>query len=392
MMNPPVVNPAAAPVAIVGRDALTDAVAKAKLVIERAATVPILNNVRLVAEAGKLAVVATDLDMELCVTLQGEVDVRFDTTVPVDLLLSMCRRAPKAERVVLTLGTTETGEDDPVYDIAILTFGKGTFTINALPPAEYPPFDDFPGKTHQFRVPGSTFWNALDAVRGAVSTEETRYYLNGVYLYRAPDALRTVATDGHRLYCQDMLPPDGSEKVPGVIVPRKMVEILHRLMKGKGAPAGAAICVDEQFFAIGWGDLLIRTKLIDGTFPDYGRVLPTGNDNVVTFDSAKLVEAIEAATVVSGERGRAVRAEIGATECTLSVRNPDAGSTAVMVDCAHDGPDITVGFNASHLLQAIQTACPAGGDITLKMADAESPVLLTGEEHGWTGCLMPMRA
>lgn len=389
------IDPAAAPAAIVDRAALTAAMAKIKLVTEHRSTIPILANARLAAEAGELVLIGTDLDMEIRVRIGGEIDGRFDATVAVGLLADMCKKAPKSERVTITLGSTESLEEGAnavaSYDTAAFQFGRGNYRLHALPSADFPAFPGFKGNPHKFAVPGSTFWNAIDAVFGAMSAEETRYYLNGVYLHRTDTALRATATDGHRLYCQDMLPPDGSEGIPGVILPRKAVEVVHKLLKGKAAPKSATIKLDDTYFAIAWDNVVIRSKLVDGSFPDYGRVLPTGNDKAAVVDAKQLTEAVGAVTVISSVRGRAVKLNFEKGTLTLSVANPDSGTASTSIDCDYDHDQMEIGFNTQYLLSMIGTACPSGGDFTFKLAEPGSPTLIVGEEFGWTGCLMPMR-
>ncbi|WP_195161800.1 DNA polymerase III subunit beta [Mesorhizobium sp. NBSH29] len=409
MKNEPKIAATATPIAVIDRAAFSAAVEKIKLVTVTRDIIPILANVKLAAEAGDLVLTGTDISMDIRIRVPGEVDSRFSTTVPVSLLASMCSKSPKSDRIVMSLPAAQednTGDNASEAASARFEFGKAVFWLQTISPTDFPEAKTFKAKPHRFALPGSTLWNAFDAVKAAISTEETRYYLNGVYFHLASDAtyrydddaeggkslfLRATATDGHRLYSQTMSAAKGSLKMPGVIIPSKAVNVLHKLLKGKFAPRQVDIKMDEELFVIGWDNVQIATKLVDGEFPDYGRVMPTGNDKVATLDAKDLNDTLQAVTVIASERGRAVKAVFEGGKCTLSVNNPDTGAASSDLGCDYEGERIEIGFNADYLTSMIANACPAGGDIVFQMASASDPILIRGEENGWLGVLMPMR-
>lgn len=413
------------PTAIVKRDDLRTALERMKLVVDKRNTIPILSNVMLSADAGSMLLTATDLDMEIRIRIEGEVDGRVATTLPADLLHQMTVKAPKCERAAITLLPGQPAqrpvivddqhqrdddgqlmyEDVPsnhfVSNHTTLAMGKTIYKLNSLPVDDFPEIlGKFKGKTTKFDLPGSSLWNAIDAVRAAMSAEETRYYLNGIYFFRheyGDPVLRAVATDGHRCYVQEMLAPEASEGMPGVIIPRKMCNALHTLLKGKACPRKVRIEIgtnagDIMMVRMSFGDITVTSKLVDGTFPDYVRVIPTGNSKVATIDAAAMLAAIDAVSVVSSERGRAVRLTFEENQVLLSVNNPDSGTAQTVVASDHDFDPMEIGFNASYLQSAITDACPCpGDDVVFRLADAGSPTLILGSLHGWLGVLMPMR-
>ncbi|TIW20141.1 MAG: DNA polymerase III subunit beta [Mesorhizobium sp.] len=289
-------------------------------------------------------------------------------------------------------------------------FEKVNYRLQDLPIADYP---NLAGgtPTHTFSIPGADLVESFGGVAMAISTEETRYYLNGVYLHhvepRAIDAyhgdhgaLRMVATDGHRLCRQDLAATEGMAGMPGVIIPRKTVALLQKLLKGKACPETVHVAIgahrhEGEGYVQGkaifsFDNVTVTTKLVDGTFPDYQRVIPTDNDKPATFKAADLAEGVRAVELISSERGRAVKLTFSAGKCQLVVNNPDQGSATANVAADYDSDDLEIGFNAKYMQDFIATA--GGEDITLTMADAGSPtVITTPDRKGWLGVLMPMR-
>lgn len=393
MKNETQITASVLPTAVVDRHMLKAAIDKIRLVVENRNTMPVLSNVKLSAEAGDLVLTATDLDIEISVRVPGEVDGRMATSVPAAVLQSVCSKAPKSDKVTLMMILDDEAIEANTLEAsyARIEFGKTTYRLNAITADDFPVFPVSTSKTHRFNLPGSTFWNALDSVKGAISTEETRYYMNGIYLAHIGESLRAVATDGHRLYAQNMAAPKGCEDMPGVIIPQKVVGVLHKLLKAKDAPTKVAVRVNDVHLWVTWENVTIKSKLVDGTFPDYARVIPTGNDKVATLDTKILTEAVNAVSVIMSDRGRAMKLAIAKGLCTLSVNNPDTGSADTEIGCDYDDDAVEIGFNVKYMLDMIANACPAGGDIVFKMADAGSPTLVVGEQAGWAGVLMPMR-
>lgn len=385
--------PAGPATALADRAALTRALDIVANVVEKRHTAPILSNVCLVGDGSNLTVTGTDLDIEIAVKLPAAADSHFAVTLPAHTMKDLVKKAPASEFVGFTAAH---GDSNAVT----VDFEKVNYRLQDLPVADYPNLSGG-NPSHSFTVPGADLLESFGGVAMAVSTEETRYYLNGVYLHhvepRAIDAyhgdhgaFRMVATDGHRLCRQDLAATEGMKGMPGVIVPRKTVALLQKLLKGKTCPASVRIELSDKMLRLMFDDVTVTTKLVDGTFPDYQRVIPTQNDKPASFKSADLAEAVRAVELISSDRGRAVKCTFDRGNCRLAVNNPDQGSANADVATDYAGDMIEIGFNAKYMQDFIATA--GGEEITLTMADAGSPtVITTPGRKGWLGVLMPMR-
>lgn len=334
-------------------------------VVEARNIIPILSNVLLTASAGRLQVTGTDLDIVATDSTPAEVIAPGSLCVDAKLLSDIAKKA--GGDVTLSL------EGDQL----IVKSGRSRFALPTLPAEDFPSLD---GGTFdaQFEIDLAALFAP---VAFAISTEETRYYLNGVFLHTHDENLRAVATDGHRLSRHQIAYP-GEDAFKGIIVPRKTVGLL---------PKGTvSVSVSESKIRISTGDFVITSKLVDGTFPDYERVIPTGNDKVAVFDSNAMRSAAARVSVVSSERGRAVKLAFADGAATLTVNNPDSGSATEEVAVSYDSDPLEIGFNSQYLTELVGIF-PAG-DIRLALADSGSPSLFTSEKAPeLLAVLMPMR-
>ncbi|WP_296585661.1 DNA polymerase III subunit beta [Xanthobacter sp.] len=396
----------------ISRDALAAALDRVGRVVETRNTIPILSNVRLVARPpeqaaanggtsnGTIAVTGTDLDMEAISTAEAEVVAPGETTLPAKMASDFVRKLPAGAKVELA--------DDGERGKLTIKSGRSRISVNTLPSGDFPDLSagDF---SNSFALPASALLNMLDRVSFAISSEETRYYLNGIYLHVAQSedgpALRVVATDGHRLAQHQVQAPQGTENLPGVIVPRKAVGEIARLLKPLGEES-VRLEVSTTKLRLTAGVTTLTTKLIDGTFPDYGRVVPSGNDKVAALDKEALGEAVGRVSTVSNERGRAVKFSFAPPEqasgtdgvangargaLTLTVQNPDMGNATDELEAAYDAEPLDIGFNASYVAEIL--AAVPGARVQMAMADAGAPCLITSEADGAGSLfvLMPMR-
>jgi DNA polymerase-3 subunit beta len=382
------------PSALMPRAALASALASFKRVVNKRESIPVLSNVLMRSDAAGAVIEGTDLDIRLRAIIPGAIaDDAFALTVPAHLALDLAKRAA-SDDVTITQG-----------DLAGFDFGGHVAKLQTLPVDDFPSLNFSGDVRAEFEADADAFREGLEAVAFAMSTEETRYYLNGAYLHTATAAdgariWRLVATDGHRLARHDLAGcavPEGVDH--GVILPSKAVAVLLDLLKpvyeGKGkakvrtSPASLSITLNcsKARFVFGGYDLVV--KLVDGTFPNYGRVIPTGNSIHATFDPDAFAAMIRRVSAVSSERGRAVKLDFDGGAIMASVRNPDAGDTSdIMTADAHDGRPLEIGFNARYLLDVMDHL---SGPITIKMADAGTPTLFTGSDPRTLIVLMPMR-
>jgi DNA polymerase III subunit beta len=352
-------------------------------VVERRNTIPILANVLVKADRGKLSLKATDLDLEVSDSTAAEVAPGGSTTVPAHMFYEIVRKLPDGAQIILE------GSGDRA--VLSLRAGRSRFTLQTLPESDFP--DLAAGEmSHSFKVAAADLKRLIDKTQFAISTEETRYYLNGIYLHTAGTAkaamLRAVATDGHRLAQVELPLPEGAAGMPGIIVPRKTVGEVQRLIETGEGDVAIELSAGKIRFTI--GNVVLTSKLIDGTFPDYARVIPVNNDKSLIVDKTDFEAAVDRVSTVSSERGRAVKLSITGGRLVLSVTNPDSGSATEEIEVEYEADPLDIGFNSRYLLDI---AAQIEGEVAvLKLADPGSPTLIQDKDaKGALYVLMPMR-
>jgi DNA polymerase-3 subunit beta len=365
------------------RAALLRALAHVQSVVERRNTIPILSNVMIRAEKGRLALSATDMDLEIVETVEAQVVGEGATTAPAHTLYDIVRKLREGSQIELQMSG----------DKAAMTLrsGRSTFTLACLPSEDYPLMagGELP---HNFTLQASELKGLIDRTKFAISTEETRYYLNGIFLHATKsgdtEVLRAVATDGHRLARVEMLLPDGAAGMPGVIVPRKTVAELRKLIDETELEIGIALSDTKIRFV--FGDAVLTSKLIDGTFPDYDRVIPTNNDKVLEVECKPFAEAVDRVSTISTEKSRAVKLALERGTVTLSATSPENGTATEEIEVRYNAAPIEIGFNSRYLLDITEQI--VGEWVVFAMADAASPTIV--RERAETSALyvlMPMR-
>jgi DNA polymerase-3 subunit beta len=352
-------------------------------VVERRNTIPILSNVLLAASGASLEMKATDLDLEVTEAAAATIEQAGATTVPAHLLYDIVRKLPEGAEVMLKV-------DESGNSMSVIS-GRSSFRLQCLPQSDFPELSAG-SFSHIFRLESEALKSLIDKTQFAISTEETRYYLNGIYLHTHEEGgklkLRSVATDGHRLARAEIEAPAGSEGMPGIIIPRKTVSELQKLVDDPDVAVTTELSDTKIRFTI--GSVVLTSKLIDGTFPDYQRVIPTGNDRKLVIDRQTFAQAVDRVSTISSERGRAVKLAISSGLVTLTVNNPDSGSATEELAADYDSDPMEIGFNARYLLDV--AAQLSGGEARFMLADAGSPTLIhdTADDHALY-VLMPMR-
>ncbi len=352
-------------------------------VVERRNTIPILSNVLLSANGASLEMKATDLDLEVTEAVAAQIDQAGATTVPAHLLYDIVRKLPDGSEVMLKT-------DDGGNAMTVVS-GRSNFRLQCLPQSDFPELTAGTF-THSFRIPAEELKALIEKTQFAISTEETRYYLNGIYLHTIESAgalkLRSVATDGHRLARAEVEAPSGSEGMPGIIVPRKTVAEIQKLVDQPDLVVTVELSDTKIRLTI--GSVVLTSKLIDGTFPDYQRVIPANNERKLVIDRQSFAQAVDRVSTISSERGRAVKMSIADGQVTLTVNNPDSGSASEEVAADYDSDPMDIGFNARYLLDVAGQL--SGSDARFMLADAGSPTLIqdTSDERALY-VLMPMR-
>lgn len=376
------------------RDALVPALAAATRVVDRRNTIPVLSNVLIeAADDGAVTLTATDLDMEIRVRLAARVGEAGRTTIHAGRLHYIVGKLQAGADIEM-----ETTADDTS---AMLRSGRSRFTLSTLHPDDFPAFATGDWAAG-FDIPAETLAEAIETTTFAISTDETRYYLNGVHMHAVGGALGAtlvaVATDGHRLSKWARPAPVGAEAMPGIIVPRKTAAEIGRLCKG--ASDQARVEVSTEKIRLTLGDTHLTSRLIDGTFPDYVRVVPATSSFVVSFDREALAASADRVMVVQTGKGSAVKCAFRDGVATISATNPDVGSATEEMAFDDEGgedgrsADVEIGLNGRYLRDALSSF--AGDRVTVGLTDPGTPAVLRPWNPAATAAerlvvIMPMR-
>ena len=367
--------------ATIERATLLRSLGHVQSVVERRNTIPILSNVLLEAqEDGLLRLMATDLDLQINETVEANVTQAGSTTVSAHTLFDIARKLPEGSQVELNAA------DGKMQ----VNAGRARFNLSTLPRDDFPVIaeGDLPTR---FELPAATLRQIIDKTRFAISTEETRYYLNGIFFHVSDEAqpvLKAAATDGHRLARVTVPRPAGAEGMPDVIIPRKCVAELRKLLDE--LEGTVQISLSETKVRFGLGTAILTSKLIDGTFPDYSRVIPTANDKLLRIDPRSFEEGVDRVATIASEKTRAVKMSLDRDRVTLSVTSPENGTAAEEVPGDYSAEGMEIGFNARYLLDILGQI--EGDTVEIHLADAAAPTLLRENDKAPAlYVLMPMR-
>lgn len=365
------------------RAALLKAVGQAQSVVERRNTIPILANVLIEADGSAVTFRATDLDIEVQDRADAMVERAGSTTVSALTLHEIVRKLPDGALVSLT--------EDGASGRLTVQAGRSTFSLATLPKQDFPVMASSEYSAN-FSAPAAVLRRLFDKSKFAISTEETRYYLNGVYMHVATGedgpVLRCVATDGHRLARIDAPLPEGANGMPGVIVPRKTVGELRKLLDDDEAQI--AVSVSETKVRFATPTITLTSKVIDGTFPDYSRVIPTGNTRRMEVDATEFAKAVDRVATVSSERSRAVKLSLDEDRLVLSVNAPDAGAAEEELAVAYGDDRLEIGFNAKYLLE-IASQVDRENAVFLFNSAGDPTLMREGNDTSAVYVVMPMR-
>ncbi len=367
------------------RATLLKALAHVQSVVEKRNTLPILANVLIAARDGRLSLTATDMEIAVVQEVAAEVAQDGATTAPAATLYEIVRKLPDGVMVEISHAEGE--------GVLHIRAGRFATSLNALP------IEDFPAMTagslgHRFALSAGVLRAMIDRSRFAISTEETRYYLNGIYLHATESegapVLRAVATDGHRLARVEEPLPSGAAGMPGVIVPRKTVAELRKLLEETSDQVTIALSDTRIQFAL--GPITLTSKLIDGTFPEYGRVIPSGNDKVLRVVKKDFAEAVARVAAISLERTRPVKLSLARNLLVLSAANPEHGTATEELDgerVHYDNGPLEIGFQARYITDITDQI---EGEVEFLFADGGAPTVVRDvADASALYVLMPMR-
>jgi len=372
--------------ATIERATLLRCLSHVQSVVERRNTIPILSNVLIEAsDGGSVRVMATDLDLQVVETMSASsVDQPGAITVSAHLLFDIARKLPEGSQVSLTT-------NDNRLEVKA---GRSNFRLPTLPRDDFPVIveGDLPTS---FELPARMLAELIDRTRFAISTEETRYYLNGIFLHVTDEdepLLKAAATDGHRLARFTLPRPEGAAGMPDVIVPRKAVGELRKLLD-EALDGNVLIDLSAskiRFTLGGEGGVVLTSKLIDGTFPDYSRVIPTANDKLLKVDPKLFRSGVDRVATIATEKTRAVKIGLDGDRVTLSVTSPDNGTATEELAAEYRAEGMEIGFNANYLKDILDQV--DAETVELHLADAGAPTLIRENEASRAlYVLMPMR-
>lgn len=364
--------------ATIERATLLRGLSHVQSVVERRNTIPILSNVLIEASLdGSLRLMATDLDLQIDETVPAAVDQAGAITVPAHTLFDIARKLPEGAQVELTAAEGKIK----------VNAGRAKFELGTLPRDDFPVIAEGELPT-VFELPAETLKQIIDKTRFAISTEETRYYLNGIFLHVADESLKAAATDGHRLARVTVPRPEGAEAMPDVIVPRKCVAELRKLLDEVDGSVGVSLSGSKIRFDL--GAAILTSKLIDGTFPDYSRVIPTGNDKILKIDPRSFMQGVDRVSTIATEKTRAVKMALDRDRITLSVTSPDNGTAAEDVPGEYAAQPFEIGFNSRYLMDILGQI--ESDVVEVHLADAAAPTLIReNDKSPALYVLMPMR-
>ena len=366
--------------ATIERAILLKALGHIQSVVERRNTIPILSNVLIEAADGGLRLMATDLDLQVVETIAAAVETPGATTVAAHTLFDIVRKLGEGSQVELS------ASEGKMQVIG----GRARFNLQTLPREDFPVIAEGELPT-RFDLPAETLKQIIDKTRFAISTEETRYYLNGIFLHVSDDAtpvLKAAATDGHRLARVTVPRPDGAAGMPDVIIPRKCVGELRKLLDE--VDGSVEVSLSPTKIRFGLGTAILTSKLIDGTFPDYSRVIPTANDKLLKIDPRSFEEGVDRVATIASEKTRAVKMSLDRDKITLSVTSPENGTAAEEVPGDYASAGFDIGFNARYLLDILNQI--DGDTVEVHLADAAAPTLIRENDKAPAlYVLMPMR-
>jgi len=345
--------------------------------VEKRQTMPALSNILVKADNDKISLTATDLEIELVTTLNMVADEPGETTLPARKLLDICKALPDDSNISISVDSNK----------AIIKSGRSRFSLSTLPAEDFPALDSI-NTVAEFDLPQTTLKELIDKTSFAMALQDVRYYLNGLLLEVSTGLLRAVATDGHRLaYCEKQADCKLAE-IKQVIVPRKGIQELVRLLGNSDEPI--KIILGSNHLRVEVGGIRFTSKLIDGRFPDYNRVIPEDGKNIIIADREALHQALVRASILSNEKYRGIRLVVDGDVLLLQAQNPDQEEADVEVEVNFTGDALEIGFNVNYMLDVLSVTGASTVQGTLR--DSNSSCLITYPDH--PDCkyvIMPMR-
>ena len=346
-------------------------------VVEKRQTLPILANILINADKNKLKITATDLEVELKTEAAVSKGEEIDFTLPARKLIDICRALPEGSEISIDI------KDDK----AVIMAGRSRFTLGVLPAKDYPAIET-DGSIKSIKVQEKGIKRLIDKTQFAMAQQDVRYYLNGLLLEMADGVLRTVATDGHRLaMCEQSDGVDGNDDFQ-IIIPRKAVLELGRMLEDTDREI--LIEVGSNNVRIAMGETIFTSKLIDGKFPDYQKVVPDGSDKMVTVDRDIMKQALHRTSILSNEKYRGIRFSFSSNNLELLAHNPEQEEAKEELEISYTGDNLVIGFNVGYLIEVLSVI--DDDNVILELKDENSSCLIKAQNSEQCRyVVMPMR-
>lgn len=360
------------------RDVILKSLQHLSGVVERRQTLPVLGNILVKSQDSKLLLAATDLEVELIIEQDCMIDEPGEVTLPARKWLDICKNLPEDSTITITANA----------DKATLQAGRSRFTLSTLPATEFPLIEEINDQT-RLNTTQSTLKNIMDSTHFSMAQQDVRYYLNGLMMEMSSNLLRTVATDGHRLALTDVnINIDVNEEKRQVIVPRKAIQELMRLLDDNDSEI--SVIIGSSHIRLSIDNMIFTSKLIDGRFPDYERVMPEGGSNILQADKDTIRQTLVRVAILSNEKYRGIRMILGQDSLQVMAHNPEQEEAEDQIAVDYQGDEFEIGFNANYLLDAINAV--KSNDVKITLTDSNSScVIQDAHDDSSSYVVMPMR-
>lgn len=356
----------------------------ASTIVERRNTMPVLANVKITADKNSISIAATDLEISLIGSAEAQVENSGDITVGAKVLYDIVKEMP-ADTVTAKLVEGQRLE---------IESGKSKFKIVGTSSDEFPSIDDI-NLTNPLSIEASKFYEMLDKTAFAVSTDETRYNINGVFVEnidipgeKDSSGIRFVSTDGHRLAIIDRN-ADGLTLQEGVIIPRKGIQELRKMLENE--EGDVIVGVEEGFYTVQCSDVTIRIRLVDGQFPDYRQVIPSSRTTEITVDRSSLLSTVKRVSLVTTDKSKTIRFSFSNNELNISSSSPEYGEASEQIPIVQEGDNITIGFSARYVIDVLNTMVDSENVKILLNGDLGPGVFQSDKDELFRCIVMPMR-
>ena len=362
---------------IINRESILNPLQQIIGAVERRQTLPILGNVLLKSKSGKLSVTATDLEIEMVSNVDTISSEDFQTTLPARKLLDICKALPDGSDIEFNIEETQVK----------LSSARSRFSLSSLPAKDFPALDDI-AEQQSFGIPQTRFKALLENTSFAMAQQDVRYYLNGILMEISSDQIKLVATDGHRLALSEYKMDVSIDEAKQIIIPRKAVLELSRLLEASDSPA--KVILSQNHIRVETDTLVFTSKLIDGKFPDYNRVIPVDGNKTLVVNRESLKRAMSRIAILSNEKYRGIRLTLTPGNLSIQANNPDQEEAEEELTVSYDETEIEIGFNVTYLIDVLNVL--DSEDVHIKLKDANSSCIISDSDNSDSlYVVMPMR-